>query len=470
MRAGLLVWLWGLVLVPTGAAQGGWLAGDRASAAQGGSPALVYASDPEAGPPIEVALERLLGDGTRLDGRYVRAYSDVLDDPGGARGRDASTDFRFEPAAPGDMACTLTLSDCSRFDAVNAYYHTDRVATVFWRDRMGIDPMFQAEVVTHVSGDGAFADPARYLIKLGVGSIFMQNAALEDEIIYHEFVHLMGRQLGYVLDTSTPVQGFAIGEGYADYLAATFTGNPRIGAWIVTCPDRQMCQGPPDDLELRTLASDPAVWNWSNGNPSPELKYGICTRYHEGDGKCKTSWNNFVPRYTWAMIWGSLLWDLREELGPDVADRLAVEAMSSGDASTETMEVAAGRLVEADYTLFAGVHAGMIQEAAGRRGILAASTLREASPRGGPPREMAAYPVPGARQVRIQTVLPGPTRMLVRAFDASGRLHEVVFEGAGTTGSNTLTWDVSRVPPGMYFVRLDTPGAPPRVAPVLVAR
>ncbi|NNE68871.1 MAG: hypothetical protein HKN29_00755, partial [Rhodothermales bacterium] len=201
------------------------------------APALVYSTDPAGGPAEEVVLERLFGAGDRLEGRYVRAASNRLQQSGeAAPGKDGLSDFRFEPNDPETEDCLENIDDCAPFDAVNAYYHVDRFATEFWRDRMGFDPPFQADVVTHISGDGAFADAPRDLIKLAAGWIFMRNAAKEDEIIYHEYTHLVAAALGFTLDINSGVEAQAVSEGYADYFAASYTNEPRIGEWVVTCP------------------------------------------------------------------------------------------------------------------------------------------------------------------------------------------------------------------------------------------
>lgn len=432
------------------------------------APALVYASDPGEGTVIEVQLERLFGAGDRLDGQYVRVGSDRLDSPGTATpGKNGLADFRFEPNDPETEDCLADLNDCSPFDAVNVYHHIDRFATEFWRDRMGFDPPFQADMVTHIAGDGAFADPARDLVKLAVGWLFMHNAAKSDDIIYHEYVHLIGAAMGFVLDTDSGEQAQAISEGYADYFTASFTEDPRIGEWVVTCPDRQNCDGPPDDQDLRTLATDANEWNWKGGNPDTSLKYGVCTRFHTGDLKCKTSWNNYTPRYTWAIIWGSLLWDVRTMLGADVTDRLVFEAMRNSRGDSETLERAAGRLVEADQLLFGGSHVGAIESAAANRGIGLVTALEPEQPVLS--FEVEAYPAPATDHVSIKVIASLGGALDVRVFDITGRQIERLDSGPVAAGESTLDWAVGGRAPGLYFVRIQSAQGV-RSVPVIVAR
>ncbi len=432
------------------------------------APALVYASDPGEGAVIEVQLERLFGAGDRLEGQYVRVGSDRLDSPGtAAPGKDGQADFRFEPNDPETEDCLADLGDCSPFDAVNVYHHVDRFATEFWRDRMAFDPPFQADVVTHIAGDGAFADAERDLVKLAVGSIFMHNAAKSDDIIYHEYVHLVSAALGFVLDTNSSDEAQAIAEGYADYFTATFTDDPRIGEWVVTCPDRQACDGPRDDQDLRTLATDAGQWNWRGGNPETSLKYGVCTRFHTGDLKCKTSWNNYTPRYTWAIIWGSLLWDVRSVLGADVVDALVMEAMRNSRGDSETLERAAGRLIDADQRLYGGSHRSLVETAAANRGIGVVTALERDHP--ALPFDVQVHPAPATTRVNIELSMPHGGSADIRVFDVTGRQVDRLDSGPFTAGESRLAWAVSGVAPGLYFVRIQTAEGS-RAVPVIVAR
>ncbi|MFT4605477.1 MAG: hypothetical protein ACI9W4_002216 [Rhodothermales bacterium] len=432
------------------------------------APALVYASDPGEGVAIEVQLDRLFGAGDRLEGQYVRVGSDRLDSPGTASpGINGQADFRFEPNDPETEDCLADVNDCSRFDAANVYHHIDRFATDFWRDRMGFDPPFQADVVIHIAGDGAFADADRDLVKLAAGWLFMHNAAKSDDIIYHEYVHLISAALGFVLDTNSGPQAQALSEGYADYFMATFTDDPKVGEWVVTCPDRQLCDGPPDDQDLRTLATDAGEWNWKGGSPETSLKYGVCTRFHSGDLKCKTSWNNFTPRYTWAIIWGSLLWDARTALGAGVVDALVLEAMRNSRGDSETLERAAGRLIEADLLLNGGSNRGTLEAAAANRGIGVVTALEPDQPT--LPFEIQVHPAPASNRVTVELSMPEGGFADIRVFDITGRQVDRLDSGPFVPGESRLFWAAGGVAPGLYFVRIETAEGS-KAVPVIVAR
>ncbi len=416
-------------------------------------PGRVYLKDPGDGSTTDLSLERLFGDGTKLDGRYARVHSERLDKGGfAARGMAGRADFRFDPNLQQNQDCILRIEDCSRFDAVNVYFHIDRYAREFWRDRLGIDPPFQAIVSTHINGDGGFANPREKVLKLGVGDIFMKNSALADDIIYHEYTHLVTNDLGFVVERNTPEETRALNEGYADYFTASFTGDPRIGEWVVTCPDRKHCLGPPDDKEFRTLLLDAQEWNWENGAPSESLRYGLCTRFHEGDGKCKTSYNNFAHQYVWGMIWSAALWDLRLAVGSDVTDRLALEAIRHHSLD-ETVSGALSDLLEADRSLFGGRHATWIDDLFGERGIHPSVTSVATEPRSDRRsyETFDLYPNPAIGRVAIEFSTTSRSSDRVFVYDILGRS---VIGHVSKAGTGRFELDVSGLAEGLYLVRL----------------
>lgn len=425
-----------------------------------------FPEDPSHGAHEEVALPGLHGDGLRLDGTYVRVRS-VRIDPGSPLAAEGPVpDYRYPPGPEGPERCTLELPHCDRFDAVNVYWHVDRVARTFWRDRMGIDPAFQADAVVHLAGNGAVADPHRHLLQFRLGDTYTRNAAREDDIVYHEYAHLVAAQLGFVVDTTSVMPARAVSEGFADYFAATFTDDPGIGEYWKACTPRQECVGPRDDPDVRTLATDPATWNWRYGQPEPELKYGVCTRWVEIDGKCKTIWLNTSAVYVWGMIWGATLWDVRTLLSADVADRLAIGAMRRLRAPRATLESAAGALLAADLEQNGGVHRSSLEAVLARRGILPdrAGSVAVVPPAGAAPLPVDVYPVPASSIVRVRATGVSSAEV----FDVLGRIRRVDFEATGTL----VTLDLASIPAGRWWIRLLGPhgGTVAPVRPVVVVR
>ncbi len=432
--------------------------------------ALVYEQSPEEGAPVEVMLERLNGSATLLDGQYVRVTSNVLQ-PGGESlpGKNGTSDFRFDVAAPTTAECITDAAACSAFDAANVYYHIDRFAHEFWTERLGVDVNFQVTVTTHIAGSGGVTIAPDLAMKIAVGNIFMQNAALSDDVLYHEYTHILAWEVGWKSDRDSPEQTKALGEGYADYFASSYTNDPRFAEWVVTCPDRQHCDGPANDSEFRRLDLDQSEWNFQFGEPSPTLKYGFCLRFHEGDGKCKASFNNFTSRYTWGMIWGAALWDLREVLGADVVDRLALEGMRRHTRDTD-FSGALAHLLDADFVLWEGIHSDTIRDIFAARGIGLASfvSVETSGDSAGELPQQDPIPVwPNPATDRIHVEAPRGSRIVL--VDALGRdvLTAEPLVTAGSRGGTAMQYviDTAYLPSGWYAVRVGK-----KSRPVIIAR
>ncbi|MDA0873995.1 MAG: hypothetical protein O3C45_02930 [Bacteroidetes bacterium] len=416
----------------------------QASFARRSAPGRVFPSDPGSSVPTDVLLPGLLGDGMALDGEYVRAGSDRLDGIGQVM-TTTDGDFRFAPDTSAALLCPTDISVCRAFDAVNVYWHVDRYVREFWVDRMGVEPSFRAEARVHIGGDGAFADWTSRSQKMGVGDIFMKNTALSDDLIYHEYTHLVLSSLGFETGTGVSEQTRALHEAYADYFAATFTGEPRIGEWVVTCPPRQQCQGPPNDRELRTLELDPGIWNWREGAPSDSLRYGICTRFHEGDGKCKQSWNNYTRPYVWGMIWAAALWDLRTALGAEQVDRLALEAARRHDSTTDFAR-ALGHLLEEAEGRFGPNVRGQVETVFLERGLTASMDVSVESSDQDAGLELWPNPARGSLSIRLPDA---PSGHLAAEWVIRDLLGREVLRGTARSG-DLLSVDTGQLPAGVY--------------------
>ena len=414
-------------------------------------PGNVYLNDPADDEVSTVDLQRLNGDGTRLDGIYAQVRSYRLDADGNpTRGIDGSSDFRYEPGI--DSLCTWNVDSCSRFDAVNVYYHIDRFASEYWVERLGVDISFQARAIIHLPGDGSFAGRMPWTLTFGLGSTMMKNMALEDDIIYHEYTHLVTQSLGFEVDTTSTDETRALNEGIAHYFAASYTDDPRIGEWVVTCPARQHCVGPPNDTEMTALATDPVIWNWNEGRPDEDLKYGVCTRYYALDGKCKIGYHNFSHAYTWGMIWGSALWDIRQSIGADVTDRLVIRTVRNLDRRSGFEQAIAG-LAQAENELHGGVHLDAIGSVLRARGFVSLSrALASETDEVGPVhsiRILSGNPISG--EARLQVTLPNPALMKLEVFDVLGRRIATLSNGHAVAGDHQVHWKPGPIPAGQYF-------------------
>jgi len=233
---------------------------------------------------------------------------------------------------------------------------------------------------------------------------------------------------------------------------ATWTDDPRVGEWVVTCPPRQQCEGPPNSTDLRTLILDAEAWNWKQGQPSDTLKYGICTRYHEGDLKCKQSWNNFTNPYIWGMIWGAALWDLRTVIGPDMADQIILETVRL-HTSESGFEDAHIEIVETGHALFGPNVGDQVRQVFEQRGFNLATEI-----------ELEDMPTADSHQLDLE-LWPNPAIARIRLrSNASSIGHQADWVVEDILGRTVLRgrsafdtgWsvDISDLAPGLYNVHV----------------
>ncbi len=419
---------------------------------------LAYRTDPRAGEPELLPLPGLLGDGLHLSGEYVSVSSrrfDTAGEPTPSSG--PSGEFVYEPVSSIDANCVLYVDDCSLIDNVNAYHHIDRFARDFWISRLGVDINFATTVWTHTSQTGSIVHGDT--IRLGSGGLFLNNNALEDDILYHEYTHVALRHLGFVPDVFSTTQHRALGEGYSDYFALTFLDRPRFADWATRCPPRLECEGPEDSQEIRTLATDPSEWSWNYGVPSVQLKYGVCTRKHLEDLKCKTSWMTFDETYVWGMIWGSTLWDIREALGPDAADELVVTSLALTGGQLPTFTAASGAIVLADERVNGGANAPTLRAIFAARGItpfLSAGTSRENADGSRVDLELDVWPNPvqSTLRVTVRGAIQSSAGDVghVSVFDASGRAVARVPIAVVPGQPSPVDLDLNAFAAGTYFV------------------
>lgn len=416
----------------------------------------IYPTDPLSSSLITVTLPRLYGDGHRLDGVYARVRSLRIDpDSLAVPGSDGANGYFYEPILYPATGCDYELTDCSNFDAVNVYYHLDRFAQTFWQNRMGIDLPYAVEAAIHAVGGGAVTYSAQRYLVFQIGDVVSRNAALEDEVIYHEYTHYVTHLLGLPVDTTSAEETRALGEAYSDYFAATFTDDPRIGEWFVECPSREDCDGPPDDPDLRTLATDPTVWNWNFGSPSSDLRYSVCTRKSPVDLKCKTIYRNFLPSYVWAMIFASTLWDVRTALGAEVTDRLVVAGLLNVHGQDTGFDEALTGLLLADAQLYGGQYQDTLRAHFYRRGFLASGVASAPAP---VPRLFLHPNYPNPFQGSTTLVFDLPAGMLVSlvVHDVLGREVARLAEGWHPPGRHRVRWTATGQAAGVYLATLTT--------------
>lgn len=213
-------------------------------------------------------------------------------------------DFRVDPAE-------------ASFDEVCAYHHM-QTAAEFFGDIIGPDlftdrpfaPLtvrVRDRTVRTVAG---LFKPDHDMILLDDGAF---PAARSGDICVHEFTHAVVHRVSR-FGPFTSAIGRGLNEGFADYAQASLYDDPRFGDWV-----RQQTEGARrcDRAELRLPQS-----------PSDP-----------------------VDRYKVGESWSCLLWDLRQSVGPGIADAIAFHSLQY---LSPACDYAAARaaLEQADAELF----------------------------------------------------------------------------------------------------------------------
>lgn len=301
----------------------------------------IYPKDPVNSSLTNAAIPRLLGAGNTLDGTFVKATNAELGDAW-----SSAADFRYVPPS-------YTQHDGTHFDDVNVYHHIDSMAYSYWAN-IGYPVGFKVRASVHdpypYGHDNAAAVWPSLQLYFGHGATLFWDFAKKEDVIFHEYTHLISGQIGLTPNYLSPMETRALHEGYSDYHACSFTGDPRAGEWLVRCSSTG---------DLRTLATYPSEWNYSNRS---YLQYAYCSS--------KQGYLNPPGEpHTWGMIWGGALWDLRKALGASITNFLAYQGLVNVHGSNTTFLNARDGIIAADGQHYGNAHVNTIKHLFSLRGI-----------------------------------------------------------------------------------------------------
>lgn len=266
---------------------------------------------------VEVVLKDLKNTG-RLDGPFVNTSKTSN------RVKRTSRDFRF-------------LRTDRAFKEVMVYFHIDRVQRHI--QSLGFNNVLNHPIAVSIDGesdDNSHYSPTDKDLTFGTGGV---DDAEDAEIILHEYGHAI--QDDQVPGFGASPQCGAMGEGFGDFLAASFFADIK-------------------PKELR-----PTVGNWDatfySGDEPP------CLRRLDSNKKFPKDLNGDV--HDDGEIWSACLWELRNLLGRKTAEQLVIahHVLLSRNAGFED---AAKALITVDKQLNQGANEVAIRDVFVRRGIL----------------------------------------------------------------------------------------------------
>lgn len=393
-----------------------------------------------------------------LDGSgYLRgAFADARTRDAGGRAFSMANDFQFARNDKG-------------FEQTNVYYHLDR-AQVRIQDLgfMNVNNRVQGAIVDAQTADNSFYTSSTGRLNFGTGGV---DDAEDGEIVLHEYGHS-------IQDNQVPNFGGgdegAMGEGFGDYLAGSFSQSLPADAGHPQMTD-PACVGDWDGTAYSTLTPK-CLRRLDSSKHWPEAE---ANEVHD-DGE----------------MWSAGLWRIRNQLGGDVADRLAIEVHFLLGTSS-TYFTASSALITADQMINGGANATFIRRTMIQGGLSRVLTMP--APMGavtsipvsiGPVRDANGNYKNDTDEVRTVTI-PGATGLIVHftridletnnqcvsngcdnvyLTNGDGDLFQV-FSGSqmnvtsnavvGDTVNIRLVSDNSQVRFGYQVDRIDVLGAPP---------
>lgn len=265
----------------------------------------------------EVTLANLRNTG-HLDGKFVSTQKTSN------RVKRLNFDFRFN-------------RNHRAFKEVMVYYHIDQVQRYI--QELGFDNVLNKAIKVDVDGisdDNSFYSPTTKSLTFGRGGV----ADAEDaEIILHEYGHAI--QDNQIPGFGPSGEARAMGEGFGDYLAASFFADMKPG-------------------RLRTCVGSWDAVAYSGDEPP-------CLR--RVDSNKKYPRDIVGDEHTDGEIWSSSLWEIRGILGGRITDRLVLahHFLLTRDSSFEN---SANMLITVDHQLNQGRNEETIRNIFVRRGIL----------------------------------------------------------------------------------------------------
>lgn len=172
--------------------------------------------------------------------------------------------------------------------------------------------------------DGSKPRMQMFLFTIVHGNTIKEDGDFDPTVIYHENSHGLSNRLvgGGSTACLFGLQSGGMGEGWGDFMAASFLNNPVIGAYVTGNAD----------TGIRQFAMDNSPFTYG------DIKNGVLGEVHDvGE------------------LWAATLFDVRKAVGAAVVEQLVVSGMKLTPCNP-TMIQARDGILQADQNVFGGAH------------------------------------------------------------------------------------------------------------------
>jgi zinc metalloprotease ZmpB len=287
----------------------------------------------------------------------------------------------FTPPASSENGLFYFTREMPGFEDVMTYYHIDTFQR--YVQRLGFTNLRNGPLRCDPHGQGN-SDQSVFISNGGNSYLLFGEGGVDDaedaDVIIHEYGHALSDAAAP--GTRTGVERRGLDEGVGDYFAAAYSYDLSHWQWEY-------------------------LFNWDGQNEFWPGRMAITTTTYP---PVSTS------IYTYGMLWASTLMLIRQEIGAEVCDRLALQELYS-NAPNMSLADGARLLLEADTLLYNGIHSPVINRYFCERGILplnCAVGLPDA-----PELSWKLYPNPSEGELWILSP-PGAAARL-EMFDLPGR-------------------------------------------------
>jgi zinc metalloprotease ZmpB len=304
--------------------------------------ARVFLPNPVASSGNQALLDNKDADSAALDDELVAVVLTNLDGTGYLTGDWANVRSSTGPLAfETDESFLYTRND-DRFEQVMAYYWVTEAQLYLQSLGFGstLRPinMESQDVRINTWGvDNSYSWDKHDLLRFGKGGV---DDAEDADVILHEYGHAIHDS--QVTGFGVGSEAGAIGEGFGDYWAVTVS---LVVAGMPVAP--------------AACVADWDAVSYTSTTPHCLRRVDTNLKYGDLDGRVHHD----------GQVWSRALWDIRNSLGPTVADRIILEAQFDFAADT-TMADAAHATVASANQLYGAAAAAAVQAAFEARDIL----------------------------------------------------------------------------------------------------